>query len=170
MPESQTRVTERVGKNEQAIAGLAQSFSDFMGEVRQGIRALHSEIKEIRDDTSRRQRTPWSNIISAVGVMLVIGGAILTAAMAPLYIHLQYQHELAKASEAQLASQVQVTTSMLEKFREIETQFYWAGDADAGERADNERLMRMLWKHVYGEDLPAKSPYIRGPLRVTSGR
>lgn len=51
------------------------------------------------------------------------------------------------------------------RFAEVETQFYWSGDVEAGERADNARIQQLLWRKVYGEDLPPKNPYQRGPTK-----
>lgn len=76
------------------------------------------------------------------------------------------QHDRASAENAlRGVESARVIAEIQQKLNEVETQFFWAGDVESGERADNDRLVRLLWHKVYGEELPAKLPYQRGPQK-----
>lgn len=61
---------------------------------------------------------------------------------------------------ASLSSEVR---SLREMFREVETQFRWGTDVQNVRAREFDRLLAVMWKKCFNEDLPAASLPNAGP-------
>lgn len=167
------------GEHERRIDRVEERIDGLFAKLENKIEEVFRNIREI--DRSRQMN--WPVVLSGVGTMIslvVVAATLIVSHTGGLIAIEQAKREgfeqriadqlegTAKATELTVDRSIKNSERIAEidkKLDEVETQFFWAGDAEAGERADNDRLVRMLWKREYGEDLPAKNIYERGPQR-----
>src|SRR5262245_44240107 len=90
-----------------AVETSVQNLSNDMSGVRVELRALgertHLELQSLARAISDGQRTNWSTILSAVGLAIVIIGAIGTAYVSPLSVMIENNRQVNLDQEAHLA-------------------------------------------------------------------
>lgn len=186
MAKLELSLDERLLKLATTDAEQATQISNLtkdIGSLSKSVAELRDIIRNLADRISQGREVNWGTIISlgmfvlaVVGVAsaLIIGRIDSSIAIENkdrngveklLLQQLTYLEEqlrdTSKTSQTNASSIVAINRNL----NEIETQFFWQGDVEAGERADSARIQQLLWKKIYGEDLPPKNPYQRGPQK-----
>lgn len=148
---------------------IGRSHTDANDKLMARLESMHHEnsqrISGLETRQSTQGRFTLQGFVLFVAAACVPAGLLWGLAIGPTQGSVS---DLKATAETTLKAQQEMLQGMVavrEKFAEVETQFYWQGDVDAGERADSARLMQLLWKRVYNEELPMKVPYQRGPQR-----
>lgn len=168
MPENQNGSEGRLARIETKLDGFLE-------------RVANVERRQQDSDASRQLN--WPVVLAGMGILITVVsvGAGLTASyfagvmavekaervgyenLAALQIT-QLERAIGENSVRSI-NNTQKLGEIDRNMNEVETQFRGVADAESGERADSQRLDQIIWKKVFGDELPAKTPYLRGTNR-----
>ena len=142
---------------------IGESLEPRVASLETAVKQIAASIGNIESQMTAKNRVNWGVIISAIGLAVVMVAAIGRSYLAPIDI----QIEFAKALFAEERTKRQDATAKIgtidKAFEEIETQFRWSRASNSFAFATQQRLIQMLWKKVYAEDLPALDLIEIGP-------
>lgn len=168
--------------------GDDRELPEVVASLRTGHRILEARV----DELSRDRKTPWNTILTAAGVLLALIGMGGTAAIRPLITEIEagkerstlmVQHEkelqalvngfaakerdtlredMERNRDRTAALDVEVR-GLVEVNKEQEGQFARIRDVDFLRTAWQDRMLRLLYKAVTGEDFPASDVTNLGP-------
>lgn len=184
-------LTENTREHGEQISRLAESVNKVVSTVQDGFGEVHSrvteEAKAIRADMAKSRAAPWGTIVGAIGVLATIGSIIQAAVFAgvaalvysittPTNIAVDNlrQDVAAVSREADRArddikvltnATVRAESDLRNKLSEVETQFEWMTDAVNQDRAHRVRMEGLMWRGIFGDDLPLLHVNPIGPKR-----
>lgn len=154
-------VYQRITRLEATQAEMSKQFAELAGAVR----SLASEFQAAR-------KPQWQTYIAAIGILitLAVGGfSIVMLAnrgeLAPVQLlttanATQINEVVGRVDRVQSAVietrtvAERAETTQREKFAEVETQFKALSNQTNMRQSEHDRLIRMLWRKSYGEELP----------------
>lgn len=144
--------------------------------MERGFASIRAEIER-----PRPVATNWATIFAAVGLAVVIIGAIGTAYVTPIRgdvvsvareggIHREHHDELIQRNavhiedlEQKIATLTTEARALAEKFTEVETQFRWGTDVGNVRSRNLDRMLSILWEKTFTAPLPGASLPDAGP-------
>lgn len=158
---SSEEVFQRITRLEATQAEMSKQLAEING----ALRSLAQEFQTAR-------KPQWQTYIAAVAVLLTLavgGFSIVMLAnkgqLAPVEQRATSNTTRLDAQESRMDRMFATTGSLntqvealsniqREKFAEVETQFKALSNQTNMRQAEHDRLMRLLWKRVYNEELP----------------
>jgi hypothetical protein len=135
-----------------------------------------AEISVMSSKFNDSQKANWPVMLTAVSVVVVIMGAVGSAYVSPIkgdLAHMEKSVEkidrndmTVRGLEKNFEREI---SAIIEKLKEIETQFSWATDV-GNQRARNvDRMISILWGKSFGAELPAPLLPPAGPGQSGNG-
>lgn len=159
-----------VDEHEREIDELKQSFASFQKEVRMEMRSLGDKI-------AQREKTNWPVLLVGAGLIITLAGGAFFVVKQEVNTKFSPLEASARVSEmdrdklnaqagrnsseiARLEREITVTQSTLkDQLVEVESQFRAVGQMQNMRHATNQQLFGLIWRKVYGEELPLSSFY-----------
>lgn len=165
MPDDHTRTGLEVEVDE-----IKHSLAAFQKEMRTEIKALGAQI-------AQRDRTNWPVLLVGAGLIITLAGGAFFVVKQEVNTKFSPLEASARVSEmdrdklnaqasknsgeiARLEREITVTQSTLkDQLVEVESQFRAVGQMQNMRHATNQQLFGLIWRKVYGEELPMSSFY-----------
>lgn len=164
------QVVQMTSKQESRITRLEADF-EAMGRTLTGIADDVKSIKASRD-------TNWQLLISTIAVFMALTGALWGLAIRPISVEIEYLKARTDVANEATSARIDTMTSSLSskltlidsrvnestanqrttssKLEEVETQFMWLADVMNLITQHEETVMAVLWREVYGQDMPRR--------------
>ena len=104
---------EVVKEERSAVAEVKTELASLSTQV--GM--LVQVVTKIDSEQANRGKTPWANYLAALALSATLGGAILTAALAPLYLLANVQAESLEKAQATLIREIELRDRLYEAER-----------------------------------------------------
>lgn len=158
-----TSLAENTRQHGEQISKLTDSVQKVVSSVQAGFDKVHTrlteESKSIRDELAKSKATPWGTIIAGLSVTctVIFAGvsALMYAVTTPTNIALANTQKDLNAAELRIDKAEASISSLRVQSKEDAVRFAWLADVLNQYRAHDIRMNGIMWKELFGDDLPA---------------